>query len=128
MTRGTPKKPERQSRRLEQRSEEGQTGAQRSVWDVLRTALARRFGLSADASDRADSGTRNAPAPRDEGPQERIRRLLVESGGKLDQAELVERTPWAGSTISRNLSEMEHDGVVDRYRVGAGKRVVLVDD
>lgn len=128
MTRGTPDEPERRARRRTHRVDEQRVTAQRSVWETFQTALAEWFGLSADAPERVEDGARIANEPRKEEPKEQIRRLLVEAGGKLDQAEIVERTPWAGSTISRNLSDMEHDGVVDRYRVGSGKRVVLVDD
>lgn len=58
----------------------------------------------------------------------RIVQLLVVSGGSLPQSELVERTRWTSSTISRKLCEMESNDVVIRYTTGAGKTVVLNDD
>ena len=67
---------------------------------------------------------------RDEGQplltdEERIRRLLLDAGGRMSQADIVESTDWSGPTVSRKLSKMEEDGLISRVQVGRGNLVFL---
>lgn len=52
--------------------------------------------------------------------------LLKEHNGRLKQSEIVERTQWAGATVSRTLSEMEERGVIHKISVGRENLVMLV--
>ena len=54
---------------------------------------------------------------------ERIRRLLLRSGGQMRQTALVSALPWSSSTVSRKLTELEERGEVSRIQVGRGKVV-----
>ena len=54
---------------------------------------------------------------------ERIRRLLLQSGGQMRQTALVSELPWSSSTVSRKLTELEERGEVSRIQVGRGKVV-----
>lgn len=58
-------------------------------------------------------------------PERRILQLLIVEGGALPQSELVERTRWSDSTISRTLCRMETQERIERHRKGTGKLVVL---
>ncbi|WP_435181562.1 helix-turn-helix transcriptional regulator [Halorussus sp. AFM4] len=52
-------------------------------------------------------------------------RLVEERGGRVKQADLVRRTGWSKSTVSRHLGRLEEDGEVDRIPVGRCKVVLL---
>ena len=54
---------------------------------------------------------------------ERIRRLLLQSGGQMRQTALVSALPWSSSTVSRKLTEMEERDEITRVQVGRGKVV-----
>lgn len=55
-------------------------------------------------------------------------KLIELYGGRVHQAELVTRTGWSKSTVSRHLSELETDGAITRVRIGRGKVVLFPDD
>ena len=57
--------------------------------------------------------------------EERIQRLLVQAGGRMSQADIVESTHWSGPSVSRKLSAMEADGLITRVQVGRGNLVFL---
>jgi len=59
--------------------------------------------------------------------EDRVRRLLRENGGRLQQGEFVERTEWSKSKVSRLLSRMEEDGEVEKITLGRENLVVLAD-
>lgn len=58
-------------------------------------------------------------------PERRILQVLIVEGGVLEQSDLVERTRWTDSTISRTLCRMETQERVERRRDGNGKLVFL---
>ncbi|WP_241768228.1 hypothetical protein [Haloferax sp. ATB1] len=60
--------------------------------------------------------------------ERRILQLLIVEGGRLPQSQLVERTRWSDSTISRTLCRMETQGRIERFQLGSGKCVVLPQD
>ncbi|MFC4451877.1 helix-turn-helix transcriptional regulator [Halorussus aquaticus] len=55
-------------------------------------------------------------------------KLIELYGGRVHQAELVDRTGWSKSSVSRYLSELETDGAITRVRIGRGKIVLFPDD
>lgn len=57
--------------------------------------------------------------------EERIQQLLLEAGGRMSQADIVEETDWSGPSVSRKLSQMEEDGLITRVQVGRGNLVFL---
>ena len=57
--------------------------------------------------------------------EERVRRLLLQAGGRMSQADIVENTDWSAPTVSRKLSGLEDEGVVTRIQVGRGNLVFL---
>jgi hypothetical protein len=59
--------------------------------------------------------------------EDRVKRLLRENGGRLQQGEFVERTEWSKSKVSRLLSRMEEDGDVEKITIGRENLVVLAD-
>ncbi|MFC5367580.1 helix-turn-helix transcriptional regulator [Salinirubrum litoreum] len=61
-------------------------------------------------------------------PEQRIVQLLLSEGGRIPQSEIVERTRWTSSTVSRRLGNMESRGLVERRRFTDGKTVFLVDE
>ena len=71
----------------------------------------------------ADDGSRTEPGEELLTDGERIRRLLLQSGGQMRQTALVSALPWSSSTVSRKLTELEERGEVSRIQVGRGKVV-----
>ncbi|ELZ10973.1 hypothetical protein C479_09188 [Halovivax asiaticus JCM 14624] len=70
------------------------------------------------------------PAPDREQPSrpltdfERVVRLLEENEGKLPQSEIVARTPWSKSKVSRLLTRMNDNDQV--RKVNAGRQNIIV--
>lgn len=60
-------------------------------------------------------------------PEEYVRAVLIEHGGRIKQRRFAERYGWAHATLSRLLSELEERDVIDRYRVGRENVVCLPD-
>lgn len=79
----------------------------------------------APADDQFDDASIRDVDPELLDAKRRIRQLLLLEDGELPQAEIVERTRWTSSTISRKLCEMEEEGKVTRYQLGIGKHVLL---
>lgn len=52
--------------------------------------------------------------------------LLEDNDGRMKQSELVSETRWSAATVSRELSEMENDGVVQKISIGRSNLVALV--
>lgn len=61
------------------------------------------------------------------GAKRRIEQLLAAEEGYIQQSDLVARTRWSASTISRKLCEMESDGGIVRYQIGSRKVVIDTD-
>ena len=57
--------------------------------------------------------------------EERIERLLLQAGGRMSQADIVENTHWSSPSVSRKLSAMEDEGLITRVQVGRGNLVFL---
>jgi hypothetical protein len=83
-------------------------------------------GAPPGASTASDDG----PEPLDPdllSPEEYVTRLLDRHGGRMQQRDIVEETDWSKATVSRRLSKMEEEGVVERTRIGRGKVVERAD-
>lgn len=60
--------------------------------------------------------------------EDRVVRILEEEGGKMKQAEIVERTDWSKSKVSMLLSNMEDDGKISKLRLGRENVIELEQD
>jgi len=95
--------------------------------DLLRSGSGDGTGsASAESSDTkagAGAGTgagSTAAIPEEEllSDEDRVLRLLEESGGRMKQVEIVKETDWSKSKVSMLLSDMEEDGEISKLRVG----------
>ena len=92
----------------------------------------RASGDGADAAVNGTSGspdsdgadTREPPVKTDE---QRIIDILSEHDGRIYQRDLVDRTEWSASKVSRLLSTMEDDGRIEKIRIGRENVVTLPD-
>lgn len=57
--------------------------------------------------------------------QERVLELLAENGGRLPQGEIVARTPWSKSKVSRLLARMDVQDRIVKIRAGRENIIVL---
>ncbi|WP_424019913.1 helix-turn-helix transcriptional regulator [Halorientalis pallida] len=76
-------------------------------------------------TESAETDEADAPAHPDAW---RVRRLLDEHGGRLPQSEIVERTGWSKSKVSRVLSAMAEDEQVRKIRIGRENLVTRPGD
>lgn len=60
--------------------------------------------------------------------EERIERHLQSAGGRMKQAEIVERTGWSNAKVSQVLSQMDEDGRVDKLRIGRENLISLPEE
>ena len=58
----------------------------------------------------------------------RVLRMLDEHDGRLPQSEVVERTEWSKSKVSRLLSRMEDDGQIRKITIGRENLVTRPSD
>ena len=72
--------------------------------------------------DSADARTDASPPSTDE---ERVLELLEENGGRLPQGEIVCRTPWSKSKVSRLLARMDVQDRIVKIRAGRENIIVL---
>lgn len=56
---------------------------------------------------------------------ERVERLLIENGGRMKQAKIVEDTGWSSAKVSQLLSEMADEGRVQKLRIGQENLISL---
>lgn len=60
--------------------------------------------------------------------EDRVLKLLEESGGRMRQVSIVEETEWSKSKVSMLLSEMEDEGEISKLRVGRENIVSLAGE
>jgi uncharacterized membrane protein len=60
--------------------------------------------------------------------EDRVVRILKEEGGKMKQAEIVDRTDWSKSKVSMLLSNMEDEGTISKLRLGRENVIELEPD
>ncbi|WP_135855397.1 helix-turn-helix transcriptional regulator [Halorussus salinus] len=111
-----------------------ETGATRR--DTRRAQTGTRTGTDGGSQpSAADSTEREAvPERRERGPradpspplsdEERVLELLEANDGQLPQSEIVSRTPWSKSKVSRLLARMDAQDLV--VKINAGRRNVIV--
>jgi len=79
-------------------------------------------GGTLSAGDAGDPPGPGSPLVTDE---DRVKQLLRENGGRLQQGEFVERTEWSKSKVSRLLSRMEEDGEIEKITIGRENLIAL---
>ena len=60
--------------------------------------------------------------------EERVERLLADSGGRMRQADIVSETGWSDAKVSQLLSSMTDAGRVEKLRLGRENLISLPDD
>ncbi|MFC7095909.1 helix-turn-helix transcriptional regulator [Halobaculum marinum] len=83
--------------------------------------------------DTRDAATANGSASAVDGagadrvltPEEEVTAVLSANGGRLKQSEIVERTGWSKSKVSRTLSRMDEAGEVEKTTIGRGNVISL---
>ncbi|MFC7070665.1 binary toxin-like calcium binding domain-containing protein [Halobaculum lipolyticum] len=60
-------------------------------------------------------------------PAETVTSVLAANGGRLKQSEIVDRTGWSKSKVSRTLSRMDEDGAIEKTTIGRGNVISLPD-
>ena len=97
-----------------------------------------RYGGGAETNgnappDDGDEGTGATPdgtaATDAESPlltdEDRVKQLLQENGGRLQQSEFVDRTDWSKSKVSRLLSRMEEEGEIAKITLGRENLITI---
>jgi uncharacterized membrane protein len=81
-------------------------------------------------AERPSAGDRRgeSPAPMPLSDDGRVIEMLREAGGQLRQSEIVDRTEWSKSKVSRLLSKMEEDGLITKVNIGRENVITLPDE
>ncbi|WP_255194947.1 helix-turn-helix transcriptional regulator [Halorarius litoreus] len=107
---------------------------------LIVAVAARRFGWASKPSTGAastdsgvDSDTDSSVAPPSsvtglDDEEAFVVDLLHSTGGRLQQSAIVEASDWSKSKVSRLLSRMERDGLVEKVSVGRENVVLLTLD
>lgn len=99
---------------------------------LVAAAAVRPSTAPADEGDDAGPSAEPAPAdpatgaaPPDPPDEEVVRDLLEANGGRLPQADLVRRTEWSKSKVSRLLARMDDAGEVTKIDIGRGNVIAI---
>ncbi|GAA0262977.1 helix-turn-helix transcriptional regulator [Halobacterium noricense] len=79
---------------------------------------------AAAVAARASTGATSGPVT----DEERVRELLADRGGRVEQAAVAEELDWSPSKTSRVVSRMVEDDDVQKLRVGRRNILELADD
>jgi len=60
--------------------------------------------------------------------EDRIVEIIAENDGRVRQQEIVQRTDWSKSKVSRRLSKMEDEGLISKISVGRENLVTFHDE
>jgi hypothetical protein len=82
----------------------------------------------ADVGFRRSGGTDETTAPPLITDEDRVLRMLDEHDGRLPQSDIVERTEWSKSKVSRLLSRMEDDDQIKKITIGRENLVTHLSD
>lgn len=92
------------------------------------------IGYRRATGEAADSDQRDAEPPDDSEiaptpvtDEERLRSLLRSNGGRMRQADIVERVDWSESKVSRVLNRLVDEEVVEKTRIGRENVVSLTE-
>lgn len=88
-------------------------------------------GAGGAAPDTGDDGSESSEADRPPADllsnEERVLRLLRDSGGRLRQQEIVEAFDWSEVKTSRVVRGMREEGIVEVFRLGRENVITLPD-
>lgn len=102
-----------------------------ALWEGVVSRVRSLADVDGDASTDRSSDTRSArepSVPADGEPSssnQQILSILEAESGPVWQNDIVDRTGWSKSTVSRSLCALEDDGVIVRSRIGRRKVVFL---
>ncbi|WP_224268862.1 helix-turn-helix transcriptional regulator [Haloprofundus salinisoli] len=85
----------------------------------------------AEESDPVVDGPASAPPVETQVPLSddgRVLQMLQEESGRVRQSEIVDRTEWSKSKVSRLLSRMEEEGKLTKINVGRENVIALTDE
>jgi hypothetical protein len=97
----------------------------RPAADGEATASADAVGNGAVGGPDSDGADSSAPPVKTD--EQRIVEILSAHDGRIYQRELVDRTEWSASKVSRLLSTMEDEGRIEKIRIGRENVVTLPD-
>lgn len=101
----------------------------RSVGSIELPRFLERLLDRSSADERSGDSGADGPASRDPWtPEERVLTLLDDNGGRMWQQGIVSETGYSEAKVSRLLTDLEEDGIVDRNWSGGEKLVVLDRD
>ena len=60
--------------------------------------------------------------------EERVEQMLVDHGGRMKQATIVEETNWSSAKVSQLLSEMEENGRIEKLRIRRENLISLAEE
>lgn len=78
--------------------------------------------------DEDGDGSADSVPPEFLSNEEQILRLLEDRDGRIPQARIVDETGWSKSKVSRVLSEMADDDLIEKINVGGRNVVACPDD
>ncbi|MFC6955386.1 helix-turn-helix transcriptional regulator [Halorubellus litoreus] len=101
--------------------------------DATPTASTTDAGSNASSTEPVHDVPRPDASPDETTPpvmtdQERVKQLLHEHGGRLQQTTVIEETDWSKSKVSRLLSKMEDDGQLRKISVGRENLIAYPED
>jgi len=119
-------------------AEDAEAGEAVANGDASRTREGDRgpvAGLNGDSRPETDAGEAADTDGDEDGPdlsllsdEERVERLLNESGGRMRQADIVAETGWSDAKVSQLLSAMADEDRVEKLRLGRENLISLPDD
>ncbi|SHH56081.1 DUF7343 domain-containing protein [Halobaculum gomorrense] len=107
-------------------SEKGTGGANGVGPDTEPSSGAGRAG-GIDTASTGDDADLDHDRERVLTPEGEVRAVLRANGGRLKQSEIVDRTGWSKSKVSRTLSRMDDEGTVEKTSIGRGNVISLPD-
>ncbi|WP_338729747.1 hypothetical protein [Haladaptatus sp. DJG-WS-42] len=102
--------------------------------EVIPVGAAKDSLSPAVPAEAADAGPDPEPVETDEPaipdadlvpPDKFINQLLTQRGGQMKQTDIVDESGWSKAKVSRELSKMEENGAISRFRIGRGNIVTL---
>lgn len=88
----------------------------------------QRFALLGGGSDGTTAAVADdVPDPSLLNDEEHVLWLLHQHDGRLKQSQIVDRTEWSKSKVSRVLSRMEADGRIEKVPVGRENLIAVRD-
>ena len=83
---------------------------------------------SSTSSRESKESLETEPIPTEDNRRAEFISLLRGSNGQIRQADIVAQTEWSAATVSRELSEMETEGLIHKTRVGRTNVILLAGE